>query len=185
MSDICNPQDFNPMLEILEDHKQFLLITSDVIAHSVTDSQWLRIKSLLSPESRFTIPDPLNFNTILIPKTRCIPNKVIWYEKRQILVFHLSYNFHAYEGASCTEFFMRGPRSLLPLSVDMAGVTHQISVPNIKDTEISNIYGVVTVEKAETADTYSRLLKMPWLQKLLAGRNYYATINNSILTEII
>ena len=180
MNDICNP-----LVEVLEDHHKFLLITADVIGHSITESQWVRIRSLLSPESKFTIPDALNFSVIIIPKTKCIPKKVIWYEKRETLVFHLGYEFHSYEGASCTEFFMRGPRSLLPLPVELAGVTHQISVPNIKDTEISNIYGVVTVEKGETADTYSRLINMPWLQKLLAGRNYYATINNSILTEII
>jgi hypothetical protein len=176
---------YNPLVAVLEDHYKFLLITADVISHSITESQWTRIKSLLSPESRFTIPDALNFSTIIIPKTKCIPNKVIWYEKRQTLVFHLTYDFHSYEGASCTEFFMRGPRSLLPLPIDLVGVTHQISVPNIKDTEISHIYGVVTVEKAETADTYSKLISMPWLQTLLADRNYYATINKSILTEIL
>lgn len=175
----------NPLKEVLEDHEKFLMITADVISHSITDTQWIRVKSLLSPESRFSIPDALNFSDLIISKTKSIPNKVIWYEKREILVFHLNYDFYSWEGGACTEFFMRGPRSLLPYSLDMIGVTHQISVPNIKDTEISNIYGVLTVEKVKTADTYSRLLNMEWLQKLLSGRNYYATINKSILTEII
>lgn len=180
MSDICNP-----LQEVLEDHHKFLMITSDVIAHSITDTQWIRIKSLLSPETRFNIPDCLNFSVLVIPKTKVIPNKVIWFKKRETVVFHLTYEFPSWEGSACKEFFMRGPRSLSPQPVDCNGVTHQISVPNIKDTEISNIYGVVTVEKVESADTYNRLLGMPLLQSLLTDRNYYATINKSSLTEVI
>lgn len=175
----------NPLQEILQDHHKFLLITADVISHSITDSQWTRIKSLLSPENKFVIPDSLNFAVLIVPKTIIIPKKLIWFKKRNVLVFHVTYEFSEWEGSACTEFFMRGPRNLLPLTVDCDGVTHQISVPNLKDTEIQNIYGVVTVEKTKTADTYNRLLDMPVIQQLLSDRNYYANINKSVLKEIL
>lgn len=171
--------------KILKNHLEFLLITGDVISHSLTDSQWMRIKSLLSPENKYKIPDALNFATLILPETLIIPRKVVWFKKRELVVFHVAYQFHGWEGASCTEFLLRGPKCLLPLSCNMDGVTHQIYVPNHKDVEITNIYGIVTVEKTKTADTYNKLLDADWLKELLSDRNYYATINKSMILEYL
>lgn len=176
----------SPVKTILEDHSKYFNIYTDIISHSLTDTQWLRVKSLLSPEYKYVIPDALNFYSVIMSQVKCIPTKVLWFHKRETIIFHVSYEFPSWEGAACFEFLMRGPRKIPEQVIDLPEVTHSIHVPSLSGGEISHIYGVVTVEKSKTADTYNRLINMPWFKKLLVDRrNYYILINKSLLMEIL
>ena len=63
--------------EILEDHRQFLLLLSDVAGTSISGNAWLRVRSYLSPETKFSIRDPIMMTPEIISKGHVLINKKI------------------------------------------------------------------------------------------------------------
>jgi hypothetical protein len=141
---------------ILEDHKKFLVLMADIVGHTISNVAWSKIRSTLSPVSRFAISDPVSMAPELFePAGMNVFNRVV-FKKRGLIKLYVSYAFKPYEAAGCSEFMLYGGAPLdAAQTVDLFGVSHCMTraVSNQH-----NIFSIISIEKDKAADIYSRLM---------------------------
>jgi hypothetical protein len=145
------------MSELSEDHIKFLVLTADIVGHTISNQGWIRAKSYLSPAEKFRITDPIMMAPELFAKATIQPFNHIVYKEREKIRIYVKYDFLTYENAACNEFLLRGAPFDKPQSIDLPGVTHVVS-RSVDDP--NKIIGIVSVEKTELADIYNRLLEI-------------------------
>ena len=147
----------NILSELVEDHVKFLVLTADIVGHTISNQSWIRAKSYLSPAEKFRITDPIMMAPELFSKAVVTPFNHILYKEREKVRIYVKYDFLTYENAACNEFLLHGAPFDKPQVIDLDGVSHVVS-RSVDDP--NKIIGIVSVEKTETADIYNRLLEI-------------------------
>lgn len=148
----------NLIASILADHKTYVLTISDIVALSIKDNQWLRIKMLLSPSYKFQITEPMMMPLLFEKLEPVLHNKLVTSTSIRL---YIHYRFPGFEDAACREFLIAGAPYFKPQSVDLVGVRHYLSK---HPDDPNNIFGIVVVENTPDSDTYNRL--HDWLNEL-------------------
>jgi hypothetical protein len=153
----------NVLADLLVEHKSFLLLVSDVAGHSIDGNAWLRVRSYLSPNTRYSIIEPIMMTPEIFENTKIFVSKGIEFKARGQIKFYLAYKFPDYEGAACNEFLLRAAPFHMTYSIGLPTIQHSIS-KGIDDP--NKVFGMISISRSgpteiqNAADTYNRVAEL-------------------------
>lgn len=148
---------------ILEEHKSFLLLMSDIAGHAIDGNAWLKVRSCLSPNNKFTVCDPVSMTTEIFANTEISINKHIEFKARGQVKLYLTYKFPGYESAACCEFLLRGAPFNMMYALNTLNVEHGLT-KGIDDP--NKVFGMVNIsrrgptENPNNADTLNKVVAL-------------------------
>ncbi len=153
----------NVLTDLLNEHKSFLLLMSDIAGHAIDGNAWLRVRSYLSPAYKFNLIDPVMMTPQVIEKTDIVLTKHVIFKVRGQVKLYVTYEFPGYEAAACYEFLLRGAPSQMTYSIGLPEVTHSL----MKGIDNPNkLFGVISISRSgpteiqNPADTYNRVTEL-------------------------
>ena len=153
----------NSLNDLLVEHKSFLLLMSDIAGHAIDGNAWLRVRSYLSPMTKFVITEPIMMTPQIIENTEIVIQKFIEFKVRGQIKLYLDYSFPDYEAAACYEFLLRGAPTHMVYSIGSPAVQHSL----MKGIDNPNkLFGIVSISRSgptevqNYADTYNRVVEL-------------------------
>ena len=146
----------NPIVKsILEDHKKFLLFQSEVAGYTIKDTDFTKVRSLLSPAYKNKIFDPISMTPEIINHTNLyVDNYLVFPIRGQIRLF-VKYIFPGFETAACREFLFKAGILRQYINKDIIGVEHSM-FPGLDIAE--KIFGICCISRTNFADIVYREL---------------------------
>ena len=139
---------------LLEEHKSFVGLMGDIAGCSISEAGWSRVRTYLSPASKFDVSQAIMMTPVLISKVSCKIKDYVIYQKRQLIKLYITYDFPDYENAACFEFLLRGASLNIKQPIEREGVIHQIRIDADDPNKIYGVISVGIIEKSESADTF-------------------------------
>ena len=128
----------------------------DIAGHSISEVGWSKVRTSLSPASKFDISDPIMMVPKLLVNTKIRIYEFINYPQRETIHIYVLYAFPDYESAACFEFLMRGASLNIHQSIDIPAVSHRM----IKGADDPNkLCGVILVSSNTADNLYIRVQK--------------------------
>lgn len=128
---------------LLTEHKDFLILMSDIAGCCISDIAWSRTRSYLSPAYHYDVSEPIMMTPILISQVELKIFNFVIFKERKLIKLYLDYQFPGFEGAACNEFLLH---SSLDIKQVMEQATHQVRK---EATNGNKTFGIISVQATE------------------------------------
>ena len=135
--------------KLLEEHKSFLLLMSDVAGHSISENAWIKVRSYLSPTNKFRLIEPIMMTPEILSNTIITINKHIEFTVRGQIKLYLLYTFPDYEDAACNEFLINGASLQMPYSISEPYIEHCVAK---SPDDPNKVTGIISISRNSCID---------------------------------